>query len=285
MPSFPIVDSHLHIWDSWQIDIPWLARDALLNRPMNLVDYDEARGSTTVDAMVFVECDVAPKAALAEVAWVAEQAQADPRIRAIVAHAPLELGTGVLPHLEALSSFDLVRGARRLIQSEPDTEFCIRPDFVEGVRLLSRFGWSFDACIVHTQLKSLTKLVDLCPDVSFVLDHIGKPAIRDGQLSVWRDEMHELARRDNVVCKLSGVATEADHETWTYQDLEPFMNTALEAFGPRRLMFGGDWPVALHATSYENWIATVDRLLVAVSEDDRHQIYTRTARSFYRLGR
>jgi L-fuconolactonase len=284
MPSFPIVESHLHIWDPERIDIPWLASTPLLNRPMTLADYDAARGSTAVDAMVFLECDVAPEAALDEVAWVSGLAQSDARIQAIVAHAPLQLGEGATPHLEALSEFDLVRGVRRLIQSEPDTEFCIRPDFVEGVRRLSGFGWSFDACIIHTQIRSLIRLVDLCPDISFVLDHIGKPAIRDGQLEPWRDAMHELARRDNIVCKLSGVATEADHQNWTYQDLEPYMDTALQAFGPSRLMFGGDWPVALAAINYETWIATVDRFLAGLSDDERHQIYAGTARSFYRLG-
>ncbi|MGW1419915.1 amidohydrolase family protein [Bradyrhizobium manausense] len=283
MPASPIIDSHLHIWDREAVSIPWLASDALLDRSFSLADFNLACGRTVVEAMVFVECDVAAADALREVAWVSQQAKQDQRIRAIVAHAPLDQGVLALPHLEQLSRFNLIRGIRRLIQAELDPEFCTRPPLVEGVRLLSRFNWSFDACIVSPQLENLTRLVDMCPTVSFVLDHLGKPRVREKQLNPWRAQMFELARRDNVVCKLSGVATEASHTTWTYDDLIPFMDTALDAFGPKRIMFGGDWPVATHAVTYENWVATVDRHLSELSEDERDAIYRRTASSFYRL--
>jgi L-fuconolactonase len=283
MPAFPIIDSHLHVWDPAVVPIPWLATDGLLNRPVSVADFDRASAGTPIEAMVFVECDVAAGQALNEVEWVSRQAAVDPRIQAIVAHAPVEIGAAVIPHLELLAAFPLVRGVRRLIQGEPDPAFCERPGFVEGVRQLAGFGFSFDACILHPQLPSLIRLVDLCPEVSFVLDHIGKPDIRQGRLHPWQGQIRELSRRPNVVCKLSGVATEADHHAWRYEQLEPFMSTVLEAFGAGRTMFGGDWPVATHAVAYGDWVATVDRLLAAAATAECEQIYRGTARTVYRL--
>jgi len=283
MPSFPIVDSHLHIWDPKRFRYPWLASVKAFDRPMLLEDYDEAAGKGTVDTMVFLECDVAPDQALDEACWVAEQAKIDPRIRAIVPHAPLEKGEAVLPHLEALAQIGLVHGVRRLIQGEPDVAFCIRPGFVAGVKLLPRFGWSFDACIYHHQLASVIRLADLCPEVAIVLDHIGKPGIREGLVEPWRSQMVEIARRENVVCKLSGVATEADHRNWSRDQIKRYTMSAVEAFGPNRIMFGGDWPVSTLAIAYPTWIEIVDEMLSGFSEAERRAIYRDTAIRFYRI--
>jgi L-fuconolactonase len=233
--------------------------------------------------MVFVECDVDPAQALAEAQWVSEQARRDKRIQAIIPHAPLEQGDSVLLHLEQLAEMKLVRGVRRLLQSEPDAEFCLRPRFVEAVRLLSRFGWSFDICITYRQMDSVIRLADLCPAVPMVLDHLGKPNIREGMLEPWRTQMAELARRENVVCKLSGVATEADHSRWDREELKPFMEAALSAFGPKRLMFGGDWPVSTQAISYRGWLDVVEWVLASLSVSELTSVFRDGARAFYRL--
>lgn len=283
MPSFPIVDSHLHLWDPKRFRYPWLGTVKALERPFLLEDYNEATGAGTVDTMVFLECDVEPAQALDEARWVAGQAKIDRRIRAIVPHAPLEKGNAALPHLEALAEIDLVHGVRRLLQAEPDVEFCLRPGFVEGVKLLPRFGLSFDICIYHHQLASVIRLADLCPEVPMVLDHIGKPGIRDGMVEPWRSQIVELARRENVVCKLSGVTTEADHGNWSRDQIKRYMMTAVEAFGPERLMFGGDWPVSTLAIAYPEWIAVVDETLAEFSEHERMTIYRDTAVDFYRV--
>lgn len=283
MPSFPIVDSHVHLWDPKRFRYPWLATVKAIERPFLLKDYNEAAGVGTVDTMVFLECDVEPALALDEARWVAEQAKIDPRIQAIVPHASLEKGNAALPELEALAEIGLVHGVRRLIQAEPDVEFCLRPGFIEGVKLLPRFGFSFDICIYHHQLASVIRLVDLCPEVPMVLDHIGKPGIRDGLVEPWRSQIVELARRDNVACKISGVATEADHQKWNRDQIKRYMMTAIEAFGPNRLMFGGDWPVSTLAIKYPEWIEVVDEALSAFSEHELRSIYRDTAIDFYRI--
>lgn len=283
MPATPIVDAHVHIWDPSNLSYAWLNEDRVLGRRFLLEDYDDAFGPDTTTAMVFVECDVDPGHAAEEIAWVDQVAKSDPRLAAYVAHAPVDQGDGVLKTLEALQPFERMRGVRRLIQSETMSGFCLQEDFVTGVRLLERFGWSFDICILGWQMEDAIGLVDCCPNIRFVLDHIGKPGIRAGELEPWRQQMFQLAERANVVCKLSGVATEADHAAWRREELTPFIDTALEAFGPKRLMFGGDWPVAALAITARQWLDEVDWALRDVSEDERHQIYTGTARRFYRF--
>ncbi|MEM6899334.1 MAG: amidohydrolase family protein [Pseudomonadota bacterium] len=283
MPDFPIIDAHLHVWDPSNLPYAWLSENETLNGSFLLPDYDAAVGDTRVEQMVFVECDIDEGSAVDEIRWIDELAQSDPRLAAYVAHAPVNLGDKVLPYLEALEPFTRMRGIRRLIQAETEPGYCIRPPFIDGVRQLERFDWSFDVCILAWQMEDVIKLVDACPKISFVLDHLGKPSIREGALHPWRDQMFRLAERDNVVCKLSGVATEADHARWTRDDLAPFIDTALEAFGPSRLMFAGDWPVATMAISADRWIAEVDWSLTGLSTDEQREIYGEVARRAYRF--
>ena len=253
MPQFPIIDTHLHIWDPAKLSYPWHAGAPALNRPFLLADYDEHRAAVDVERMVFLECGVAPADRLPEATWVTEQAAADPRIQAIVASAPLENGVAAAADLQALAELSLVRGIRRLIQDEPDDDFCVRPGFVAGVKLLPEFGFTFDICVKHGQMANTVKLVRQCPDVTFILDHIGKPGIRDGLMEPWLQNMRYLAALANVHCKMSGLVTEAHHQHWTRGQLKPYIDHVIECFGFDRVMYGGDWPVSTLAAKYPDW--------------------------------
>jgi len=145
------------------------------------------------------------------------------------------------------------------------------------------FRSSFDLCIYHRQLANVIRLVRQCPEVSFVLDHLGKPGIRARLLDPWRAELRELAALPNVVCKLSGVATEADHAAWTAADLRPYLDHALLCFGPGRLLFGGDWPVSTQATGYPRWVEVVDAALQGCTAEERQRIFARNAEAIYRI--
>jgi L-fuconolactonase len=283
MPAFPIVDTHLHLWDLSRIRYPWLASVPMLNKNHLIADYRRACGPVEVAKMVFVQCECEPSQAQQEAAWVSEVARAEPRIGGIVAWAPLEKGDAAEADLAKLGSNPLVKGIRRIIQFEPDIGFCLRPDFVRGVQSLHAHGLSFDLCINHLQLANTIKLVQHCPDVRFVLDHIAKPDIKAGLLHPWRAELRELAKLENVWCKLSGLATEADHAKWTKADLQPYIDHVMECFGAERVMFGGDWPVSTQATDYPRWVATVDEALRAVSASDLKKIYVSNAEDFYRV--
>ena len=283
MPHFPIVDTHLHIWDLGRLRYPWLASVPALNRNHLIADYRRACGPVAVAKMVFLQCECDPAQYRAEADWVTEVAQADPRIRGIVPWAPLELGEAAGEGLLALAANPLVKGIRRIIQFEADPEFCLQPAFVRGVQSLHAHGLSFDLCINHRQLANTIKLVRQCPKVRFVLDHIAKPDIKAGLLDPWRAELRELARMDNVWCKVSGLVTEADHATWTPADLKPYLDHVVACFGFDRVMFGGDWPVSTQATDYPRWVTTLDDALRGCSPDELHRLYVRNAEGFYRV--
>ena len=280
MPDFPIIDSHLHLWDPRRLRYPWLFEP--LDRAFLPADFRAASAGVDIEALVFLECDAAIEDAVAEAEAVLSWAREEPRIAAMVCNAPLETGDGARPALERLAATDKVRGVRRIYQDQPDPAFCLQPDFMAGVRALADYDLSFDLCLKHPQLQATIGLADACPNVPMVLDHIAKPGIKAGLMQPWADQMRDLARRENVVCKLSGVATEAAPD-WTPATLRPYIDVALEAFGPSRIMFGGDWPVSTLAITYPAWVALVDEAIADLSAAEKRQIFRDTARAFYRL--
>ncbi len=284
MLDIPIVDSHLHVWDTRRLSYPWLTDIPRLNSPYLPEHFHEARGPVRVEKVVFVQAECDFTQYREEVDWVTSLAQRDRRIAAIVSWAALEKGHAVRTALELLAANPLVRGVRRIIQFEPDPEFCLQPEFISGVQMLPEFEMSFDICIAHHQLPNTIRLVRQCPDVRFVLDHIGKPDIKRRQLDPWRSDLKSLAVMENVWCKISGLATEADHNRWTNGDLKPYIDHVLECFGFDRVMFGGDWPVALLATDYPRWVETLQSAVEGCSDHERRQLFHDNAVVFYGLG-
>ena len=285
MINFPIVDTHLHVWDPGYLRYPWLADIPLLNRPHLLDDYNRATGPLQIEKMVFLQCEVDFAQFQDEADWVSSLAQTDPRIQGMVPWAPLEKGDGAQSALEKLATNPLVKGIRRIIQFEDDIEFCLRPDFVRGVQLLANYNLSFDICINHTQLANTIKLVAQCPNVPFILDHIGKPDIKTQLLEPWQQEIKTLADFPNVWCKISGLVTEADHANWTRNDLKPYIDHVIESFGFDRVMYGGDWPVATQATAYPRWVETLEWAVQGSSTAELHKLFHDNAIDFYRLPR
>ncbi len=211
MPDFPIVDSHVHLYDPGRLRYSWMRGNPVYEGPHELPELDRARGPVEIEKIVFVEVWVDPGQHLQEASYVAGLAERDSRLQGMVAAAPLENGAAVTPDLEKLASHAITRSIRRLIEIESEPGFCLRPGFVEGVKLLPRFDLAFDLCVKHWQLADAITLVRQCPEVRIVLDHIGKPPIRDGGMEPWRAHIKELSELPNVWCKLSGVVTEADH--------------------------------------------------------------------------
>jgi L-fuconolactonase len=177
-----------------------------------------------------------------------------------------------------------VKGVRRLLQDEPDPEFLVTPDFVSGLGVLPEYGLSFDVCIRYPHMQRTIDMVRACPETSFVLDHLGKPNIREHELEPWRTQLAELAGLPNVVgCKISGAVTEADHANWTPKDLEPYVVQALDVFGEDRVMFGGDWPVVTLASTYRRWIDTLSELTSSLSSIAQQKLWAENAKRIYRL--
>ena len=283
MPDFPIVDAHVHLYDPSVIPYGWMRGKPVLDRPRLMAQLDDERGTCEIEALVWIEVAVDPGQYLQEAAYVDGLARADSRIRALVAHAPLDRGAAVKPDLEKLAAHDRVHGIRRLVQDEADEAFCLRPGFIEGVRLLAGFDLSFGIGVYHRQLASAVELVRRCPDVRFVLDHCGKPGIRDKLMEPWRTHITALATLPNVWCKISGLITEADHEGWTREQLRPYIDHSIERFGFDRVMFGSDWPVSEQTHRYGEWVDVVDWAVAEVSDNERRRLFRDNAIAFYRL--
>lgn len=284
MPDFPIVDAHLHLWDPTAMRMLWIAGDPLLDRVYGLADYREHTAGIDIAAMVYVQVEVEPVYALLEARWAHRRAAADPRLGAIVAHAPLAHGATIRTYLDELVRVGpLVRGVRQVTQGEPDPDYVAQPRFVEAARILPAYGLTCDLCVKHPQLPAVIALVRQCPDTAFILDHIGKPDIAAGLLEPWRDQIRALAELPNVRCKLSGMVSEADVRRWTADDLRPYVETVLAAFGEDRVLFGGDWPVVLGASTYRRWVETLDQLTGGLTATQRRKLWADNARTYYRL--
>jgi len=284
MPDFPIIDTHLHVWDPKQIRYPWLDGVPFLNKPYLLADYNKACGPVKVEKMVFLQCECDPAQYKDEARWVTGLARQDPRIQGIVPFAPLEKGEGARRELADLAKNKLIKGIRRITQFESDPAFCLRKDFVRGVQMLAEFHFSFDICIKgDEQFRNTIQLVRQCPKVNFILDHIGKPFIKERILEPWETCLKQFADLPNTWCKMSGLVTEADFEKWTNDDLQPYIAAVMEAFGWDRVVFGGDWPVAFQACEYPRWVETLEWALKGATPAQLRKLFHDNAVAFYRL--
>lgn len=277
-----IVDSHIHFWDPNHLDYAWLARVPAIQQPFLPADLAAVTQEVDLRGIVFVQADAGDDQGLDEAEWVTALADAEPAIRAIVAFAPLDQGEAARPALAALARLPLVKGIRQLIQGK-GLGYCVQPDFVAGVQMLPEYGFSFDICIYHPQLEDAIRLVDQCPDVSFVLDHFGKPGVKDALFEPWASQLRTLAGFPNVMCKISGLATEADHQHWTREQLRPYIEHAITTFGLERVMYGGDWPVATLATGWQRWVDTINWATPDLDDETRQKLFVDNAERCYRL--
>ncbi len=279
--SFTFVDSHVHFWDPTRLTYPWLAEVPAIAGAHTPAGLRRETVAARPAQLVFVQADCTD--GFAEVEWIGRLAAAEPRLTAMVAHARMDAGRATTQAIAALRRNPLVRGVRHLIQGETDPRFCLRPEFVAGIRQLGAAGLTFDLCCRHHQLAAVTGLVRLCPETTFVLDHAGKPGIRAHQLDPWRADLAALALRPNVVSKLSGLVTEADPARWTLDDLQPYAAHLLATFGASRLLFGSDWPVVKLAGGYPRWLDAVRTLVAPLPVADQAAIFAANARRIYRL--
>ncbi|MDR7183760.1 L-fuconolactonase [Microbacterium trichothecenolyticum] len=280
-----VVDGHLHLWDPEVLTYEWLEGPLLRSFGPDELDVALQDAPEADCGFVFVQAECAPEQSIAEVDWVASLTDRVP-VRGIVARPPLEDPGATDEHLAAFAERPLVVGVRRLLQSEPDG-FGLRPGFLRGARAVASAGLTFDAGVRWTQLPDLVAFADALPELTIVLDHLGKPEVgspdaadpADG--TPWAESLRDLARRPNVVCKLSGLPAESLGE-WTEAQMRPFLDVALDAFGPDRLLFGSDWPVS---GPYGRWLDTVSSWLEdRVGERHRKAVFAENAERVYRLG-
>jgi L-fuconolactonase len=273
------VDAHQHFWRYSPAAYAWISESmGVLQRdflPADLLPLLQASG---IDGSIAVQA----QQSLRETEWLLELAEAHNFIQAVVGWVPL-ISDRVSDDLEKLAGNHKFKSVRHVLQDEADDFYMLRQDFNRGLSTLDRLNLAYDILIFERHLPQTIEFVDRHPNQRFILDHIAKPRIKEGALSPWQENIRELARRDNVFCKLSGMVTEADLKTWNIDSLRPYVDTVLEAFRPRRLMFGSDWPVARLACDYRRWVESVQSLISQLSPDEQSQIFGGTAQRAYRL--
>ncbi len=283
MIDFPVVDTHVHLLDTTRFKYSWASGAPKLGRDWTIADLMAAARPYEIESFVFAEVDVDYPQHVEEAKWVQSLADGDTRLKGCVASLPMEQGLAIEPDMARLAKLPVMRGIRRLIQNQPDPEFVLKPDFLAAVKLLPKYNLSFDICIFHHQLPNTLKLVRQCPEVTFILDHIAKPGIKDGLVEPWKAQLRELAALTNVTCKLSGVTTEADHANWTREQLRPYIDHVIACFGFNRIMYGGDWPVAELAGKYTDWLEVLDWATSGCTPEEKRKLFRDNGKKAYRL--
>ncbi len=273
------IDSHQHFWNYEPVKHEWIDDDmAVIRRDFSPSDLKKVYQENTIDGCVAVQADQT----LAETDFLIQLANENDFIKGIVGWVDLRSNT-VKTDLEKYSQFNKVKGFRHVVQGEPDHNFLLRPNFLNGISALKEFNYTYDILIFPHQLGATLEFVKKFPNQKFVIDHIAKPYIKDGFYEGWAALMKEVASYENVSCKLSGMITEADYNSWTPAQIEPYMNLVLEAFGPNRLMYGSDWPVCLVAGNYKKVKELTTNFIAKLSPAEQEKIMGLNAMEFYNL--
>jgi len=273
------IDAHHHLWRYSSAEYAWIDdRMRALRRDFLTADLENELNAAGIAGAVTVQA----RQSLEETQWLLSLAADSPFLRGVVGWAPI--ASEQFPaELERLRSSRELKGLRHMIQDEPDTNYINRPDFNRGISALQDSGLVYDILILDKHLSAAVAFVDRHPNQVFVLDHMAKPRIREGVIEPWRNHLSELARRENIYCKISGLVTEADWAAWTEDNLRVYVEIALAVFGPRRMMVGSDWPVCLLATTYARWYEAVSHLIGSLSATEKERILGGTATEVYRL--
>ncbi|MFC8343247.1 amidohydrolase family protein [Streptomyces sp. NPDC057280] len=282
-----LVDAHHHLWDLSHRPQPWLDDPSVASIRRTFTP-DDLRSTAThavagrrLHGTVVVQC-IPDVPETEDLLALADQ---EPLIQAVVGWADLASPAigDVLDRLTAGPGGRYLRSLRHLVQGETDPNWLQRPDVERGLGAARDRGLRYDVLVRDHQLGQAVRLAERFPDLPQVLDHAGKPDLVRQEVADWERGIRRLAAHPHVVCKVSGLITEADHEKWTVDDIRPAWDVLVSAFGPERLMFGSDWPVANLAGGWNRWAATVDELLTGWSESDVHALLAGTATAFYGL--
>lgn len=277
-----IVDTHLHLIDRTALRYPWLAGEPALDRDFTQGEYGREARRAGIEAALHMEVDVDPADIEAETIHTKTLSQEPGSLLsgAVVSCRPEEAGFAAW--LEKVAADPFVKGFRRVLHVVPDdvSEGAL---FRENVRRIAGSGLTFDLCVLPRQMKQAIALVDLAPGVQFVLDHCGVPDIRGGAKHPWQEQVAEIARRPNVVGKISGVVAYADPDGWTVETLRPYVEHTIASFGWDRVVWGSDWPVCTLGGGLLGWVAATHALLAGASEAERTKLLSGNARRLWRL--
>jgi L-fuconolactonase len=284
-PMLPVIDTHQHLWDPTKRKLAWLKPDSPLGHTHGPKEYEEATRGLNVVKAVYMEVDTVPEQHQEDTDYVVGlcEGKATPTCGAVISGRP---GSDLFPaYITPYKGHKYVKGVRQVLHAESTPAgYGLDPKFVKGVRLLGDLGLSFDLCVRAAELPDMAKLVDLCPGTRFVLDHCGNPSVKFSprQWDQWRADMAAMAKRPNVICKVSGVvANGTEKGKWQAADLAPAVNGTIQAFGWDRVVFGGDWPVCTLAASYREWLTALKQIIADRPEANQRKLLHDNAAKFY----
>lgn len=274
-----VIDTHHHFWKYNPEEYGWINNEmSVIRRNFLPEDLKKVIDENGVDGVISVHA----RQTIEETKTLLKYAGENEFMKGVVGWLPL--ADKKFP--EILDEFAInksLKGLRHVVQGEPNPEFILGKAFNNGISSLKNYNLVFDILIYEHQLPNAIRFVDLHPNQQFVLDHIAKPKIRINEIEAWKKNIRELAKRENVVCKISGMVTEADYKCWTTEQLQPYFDVVLDAFGTNRLMFGSDWPVCLVATQYGSWLEMVKNRISKFSTEEQEKILYKNALKYYLL--
>jgi L-fuconolactonase len=279
MPTIKI-DAHHHLWKFSEAEYGWIGSQmTVLRHDFLPADLHKVMAEAGISGSVAVQA----RQTLEETRWLLQMAAQNDFIKGVVGWAPL-IDPMVGEKLAEFRGNSKLKGVRHVLQDEAEEHYMLRNDFNRGVARLAEFGLVYDILIFERHLPQTIEFVDRHPKQVFVVDHLAKPRVRYGAFSPWQEHLRDLAKRPHVYCKISGLATEADHKKWDESQLERYMEIVLSAFGAKRVMFGSDWPVCLLAIGYAQWAGIAAKVISKFSAAEQERFWAGTATEAYRLG-
>jgi L-fuconolactonase len=273
------IDAHHHLWRYTPAEYGWIDEEmSVLRRDFLAEDVLVEMAAAGIDGTVAVQA----RQTLEETRWLLDLADDTDAIRGVVGWAPIA-GEEFPGCMEEFDGREKLKGLRHVIQGENDEHYILREDFNSGIRTMLGSGLVYEILIYERHLEDAIFFVDEHPEQVFVLDHLAKPLIAGGVMEPWASRMRELGQRENVWCKVSGMVTEAKWNDWSLETLRPYLDVAVEAFGPARLMAGSDWPVCLVASGYAQWWGVLREYFSGFSEAERVAVFGGTAVEVYQL--
>jgi L-fuconolactonase len=274
-----LIDAHHHLWNYNDRDYVWMTGAmTALRHDFLIPELEAVTRASAIEGTILVQA----RQTTEETEWLLDLAARHALILGVVGWVPL-CAMEAIQELERFAGHPKLKAVRHVLHDEPDDFYMLREDFNRGIGLLKGFELAYDVLIFERHLPQTIEWVDRHPGQVFIVDHIAKPRIQEGSISPWKENLTELAKRENVYCKISGMVTEAGWDTWTPRQLRPYFDAVLAAFGPERLMFGSDWPVLTLAADYRQWVETFLSFIAELSPPERERICRGTARAAYRL--
>ena len=273
------IDAHQHFWKYVPATHGWINDEmSVIRKDFLPNDLEPILSKHHIDGTIAVQADES----IDETSLLLSLSEKYDFIKAVVGWIDLR-STEVNDQLAYYKQFKKLVGFRCIMQGQPDEAYLSNESFINNLHSLKAFNYTYDLLVYHHQLPSLLKMIDKVPENKFILDHIGKPDIKKKNISEWKENIFELAKHPGIYCKLSGMITEANHSTWTYDEIVPYMDVVGEAFGTDRICFGSDWPVCLVAGQYDKMIGVVETWASQLNTNTQEKIFGLNTCTFYNI--